>query len=114
MSVENEILEEEINAILGPLEEPPLYPVIDYRGEHAGYAYAGKMNFFGIVDRKRYPEIFERLRGKVIVMVRETRVRICDTLDEAKQIFEGVTHVRLQSGPPIGGDMTLEELEGRD
>lgn len=115
MSLENETLEEEINGILDSPQEPPLLPVIDYRGEYVGQGYGKHIDFYDVVDRNRHPDIYERLRGKIIVAVRETRVRIFDTLEEVHEVFDNVeTYIRLISGPPIGGDLTLEELEGGD
>lgn len=114
MSIENDQLEEDILEALGPLEEPDTIPIIDPDGQAVGKGFVRRLDFYRIINSATHPEIFERLKGKIIAIVQESRVRIFDDLDEFQDVFNDVaTSVRLVGGPAIGGEITLEELEGQ-
>jgi len=109
MSLEIDTLEDRINEILSKQPAPPIVPVIDDNGVKVGSTFLN-VDFYGIVNRKEFPDIFEGFRMKVILLIGGTHVRIFQFLNETEEFARGLkTPMEIIGGPPEY-DMTLEEL----
>ncbi len=101
-------LEDRINAILAT--QTDLQEIV-FEGGFVGVA---RRSFYEIIHHENHPDIMDALRGKVLLLIDGTHVRILDSLEEAIDFRKGLqSPVKVIQGPPET-DITMAELEGGD
>ena len=111
MGVENDRLARDIAGVLGVPQDMPLLPARDAFGRTV-IGPPLDIDLYRAINRKTCPDIIERMRDKIVVLVNESHVRVFDTFADIMRIYKGTqARIRFIGGEGVGGEKTLDELE---